>query len=81
LFEQKGLLTVITGFIPVSETFGLSKELRSATSGKAFWQNIIDHWEQVPAKLAEKVIGEVRKRKGLPAEVPPSSKFLEANES
>jgi elongation factor 2 len=81
LFEQKGLLTVITGFIPVSETFGLSKELRSATSGKAFWQNIIDHWEQVPAKLAEKVIGEIRKRKGLPAEVPPASKFLEANES
>ncbi len=79
-FEQKGLLTVITGFIPVSETFGLSKELRSATSGRAFWQNILDHWEQVPAKLAAKVIGEVRKRKGLPSEVPSASRFLEASE-
>jgi elongation factor 2 len=27
-FEQKGLLTQITGYIPVAETFGFSKELR-----------------------------------------------------
>jgi elongation factor 2 len=41
LFEQKGLLTIISGFIPVSETFGFSKELRSATSGRAFWQTVL----------------------------------------
>ncbi len=77
LFEQKGVLTVITGFIPVAETFGLSKELRSTTSGRAFWQNLHDHWEQVPEKLATKVMAELRQRKGLPSELPEANIFLE----
>ncbi|MGE5188380.1 MAG: GTP-binding protein, partial [Betaproteobacteria bacterium] len=55
-FEQKGLLTQISGFIPVSETFGFSKELRSATSGRAFWQSYFDHWEKIPVKLASQII-------------------------
>ncbi len=76
-FQQKGLLSVITAYIPVSETLGLSKQMRSATSGRAFWQNILDHWEQVPEKLAAKIILEVRKRKGLAAEVPSAGRFLE----
>jgi elongation factor 2 len=76
-FEQKGLLAVITGHVPVSETFGLSKEMRSATSGRAFWQNVFDCWQQVPEKLATKVITQVRKRKGLVLEVPSSKRFLE----
>jgi elongation factor 2 len=76
-FEQKGLLTVITGHIPVSETFSLSKEMRSATSGRAFWQNILDCWTEVPEKLAIKVISGVRKRKGLASKVPLASRFLE----
>jgi elongation factor 2 len=75
-FEQKGMSTIITGQIPVSETFGLSRLLRSATSGSALWQNVFDHWEAVPEKLSSKIITEVRKRKGLPTNVPPVSKFL-----
>jgi elongation factor 2 len=78
-FKQKGAFTVITGFIPVAETFGLSEELRSATSGRAFWQSTFDHWEKVPAKLEGKVIWEVRERKGLPSEVPKTERFLEEN--
>jgi elongation factor 2 len=78
-FEQKGAFTVITGFIPVAETFGLSEELRSATSGRAFWQTIFDHWKKVPEKLEGKVIAEVRKRKGLPSEIPRAERFLEEN--
>jgi elongation factor 2 len=78
-FEQKGAFTVITGFIPVAETFGLSEELRSATSGRAFWQLAFDHWEKVPQKLEGRVIAEVRKRKGLPSEVPKAERFLEEN--
>jgi elongation factor 2 len=76
-FQQKGLSAVITGFIPVSETFGFSKELRSATSGRAFWQSIFDHWEKMPKKLAQQVISDMRKRKGLSSEVPLPEKFLE----
>ena len=76
-FEQKGLLTAITGFIPVAETFGFSKELRSATSGKAFWQSFFDHWEKMPPKLSTQVISEMRERKGLTPEIPKPEKFME----
>ena len=79
-FEQKGVFTVITGYIPVAETFGLAAELRSATSGRAFWQSMFDRWEKVPEKLEAKIIKEVRKRKGLPSEVPGPERFLEENQ-
>ncbi len=76
-FVNKDLVTTITAFIPVAETFGLSKELRSSTSGHAFWQSNLDRWETVPEKLAPKIISEIRHRKGLPSKVPSASKFLE----
>jgi elongation factor 2 len=76
-FEQKGLLTAIKGFIPVAETFGFSKELRSATSGRAVWQSIFDHWEKLPERLSTQTITELRKRKGLAADVPKAEKFME----
>jgi elongation factor 2 len=79
-FEQKGVSTAISGFIPVAETFGLAAELRSATSGRAFWQSMFDHWEKVPAKLEAKTIKEIRKRKGLPSEIPNAERFLEENQ-
>ncbi len=77
LFEQKGLLSVISGFIPVSETFGFSKELRTATSGRAFWQSFFDHWDKIPQKLSLQVITDLRQRKGLTPDVPKPEKFLE----
>jgi elongation factor 2 len=76
-FEQKGLQTIITGFIPVSETFGFSKELRSATSGRAFWQSFFDHWEKMPPKLTAQTVTDLRERKGLSSEVPKPEKFME----
>jgi elongation factor 2 len=79
-FEQKGVSTAISGFIPVAETFGLAAELRSATSGRAFWQSMFDHWEKVPTKLEAKTIKEIRKRKGLPSEIPNAERFLEENQ-
>jgi elongation factor 2 len=79
-FEQKGILTTVTGFIPVAETFGLSQELRSTTSGRAFWQSTFDHWEKMPEKLEAKIIIETRERKGLPAEVPKPERFTEENQ-
>jgi elongation factor 2 len=77
LFEQKGQVTIISGVIPVSETFGLSKELRSATSGRAVWQTFFDHWEKMPTKLTSQVVADLRQRKGLAVEVPKSEKFME----
>ncbi|MDH4221559.1 MAG: elongation factor EF-2, partial [Candidatus Bathyarchaeota archaeon] len=75
--EQKGPVTMIRGFIPVAETFGLSAEMRSATSGHAFWQTQFDHWEKVPENVALTVIEEIRKRRGLPPEIPKPSQFID----
>lgn len=75
--EQKGALTMITGYIPVAETFGLSAEMRSATSGHAFWQCTFDHWEKVPDSVAAEVIKQIRERKGLSSEIPSPKKFID----
>jgi len=75
--EQKGPVTMINGYMPVSETFGLSADMRSATSGHAFWQTQFDHWEKVPENLALSVIEEIRKRRGLSSEIPRPSKFID----
>jgi elongation factor 2 len=75
--EQKGPLTVISGFVPVAETFGLSADMRSATSGHAFWQSAFDHWERLPENVAPDVIRTMRERRGLPHEVPTASSFID----
>ncbi len=75
--EQKGVLTMITGYIPVAETFGLSADIRSATSGHAFWQCTFDHWEKAPESVAAEVIRQIRERRGLVSEVPKPSKFID----
>ncbi len=75
--EQKGPLTMIAGFIPVAETFGLSAEMRSATSGHAFWQSAFDHWEKAPENVAAEVINTIRERRGLQPEVPSANRFID----
>jgi elongation factor 2 len=75
--EQKGPITMVTGYIPVSETFGLSADMRSVTSGHAFWQTQFDHWEKVPESIAIEVIAGIRKRRGLTEEVPKANKFID----
>ena len=75
--EQKGPITMISGFIPVAETFGLAADMRSATSGHAFWQSTFDHWEKVPENIALAVIKEIRERRGIPPEIPTADKFID----
>ncbi|MEM2249961.1 MAG: EF-Tu/IF-2/RF-3 family GTPase, partial [Candidatus Bathyarchaeia archaeon] len=75
--EQRGILTMIAGYIPVAETFGLSAEMRSATSGHAFWQCTFDHWERVPENIASEVVRRIRERKGLPPEKPTPDMFID----
>jgi elongation factor 2 len=75
--EQKGALTIIVGNIPVAETFGMATEMRSKTSGNAFWQCAFSHWEKTPEKVALGIIKQIRKRKGLPPEIPSPDKFID----
>ncbi len=75
---QQEYITIITGEIPAAETFDLSEVMRSATMGKAFWATEFYAWKPVPASLRDKVIQEIRKRKGLPPEIPKISDFVES---
>jgi len=75
--EQKGPVTMINGYIPVAETFGLSAEMRSATSGRAFWQCTFDHWERTPENISLAVVKEIRERRGLSPEIPKPDKFID----
>ncbi|KYH41048.1 MAG: translation elongation factor aEF-2 [Candidatus Bathyarchaeota archaeon B63] len=75
--EQKGALLAVDGYIPVAETFGLAADLRSATSGHAFWQSQFNHWERVPESIAKEVINEIRSRRGLPPEIPDAKRFID----
>jgi elongation factor 2 len=75
--EQRGALTNVTGYIPVAETFGLSAEMRSATSGHAFWQCTFDHWEKAPENVAAEVIKQIRERRGLSSDIPSPKRFID----
>ena len=74
---QQEYVTVVSGEIPAAETFDLSEAMRSATMGKAFWATEFSAWKPVPASLRDKVIQEIRKRKGLPPRIPQISDFVE----
>ncbi|HVP92998.1 MAG TPA: GTP-binding protein [Acidobacteriota bacterium] len=75
--EQKGALAIITGYIPVAETFGMAAEMRSKTSGSAFWQCTFDHWQRMPEKAMSEIIRQIRISKGLPPEIPSPDKFID----
>ena len=53
--EARNGAQVINAFVPLSEMFGYSTELRSTTQGRATYTMIFDHYEQVPANVAKKI--------------------------
>ena len=74
-------LIVIKAFLPVMESFGFDKDLRSSTSGQASPQMQFDHWEIMQGNPFEEnnklsdTIKSVRKRKGLDVKIPPLEKY------
>jgi elongation factor G len=55
--DHRGHLRVITAHIPLAETFGYATALRSITQGRASYTMEFDHYEQVPASIADQVAG------------------------
>jgi len=74
--EQKGPIMNVTGFIPVSESLGLSQEMRAATSGSAFWQCTFDHWAPVSDNMLMQLVRSIRERKGLAKEIPKAEDYI-----
>jgi elongation factor 2 len=75
--EQKGIISIIQGEIPASETFDLSEIMRGGTAGKAMWSTYFKAWQPVPQSIFRNLIGEIRKRKGLNPEPPNPDEFID----
>jgi elongation factor 2 len=74
---QEGDMSVIEGSAPVAELFGFASDIRGATEGRAMWNTEFLGFFPMPTNLQNQVVVEIRKRKGLKAEIPRPSDFLE----
>ncbi len=76
--QQEREQATILAKLPVSEVIkGFSNEMRSATKGKAIWYPEYAGYEKLPRELQDKVVREIRTRKGLPPEPPRPEQFID----
>jgi elongation factor G len=61
--EPKVGTQVIRALVPMAEVLRYSPDLRSMTSGRGAFTMEFDHYEELPAHLAEKVVKEAEERK------------------
>jgi elongation factor G len=58
--EQRGNAQVITAYVPLAEMFGYATDVRSTTQGRATYTMQFERYDEVPANIAEKVVGELQ---------------------
>ncbi len=75
--EQKGIIAIIQGEVPASETFDLSESMRGGTAGKAMWTTFFKSWSPVPNSIFKTLVADVRKRKGLSPEPSSPDEFID----
>ena len=66
---QESEIVEIHGQAPVSELFGFSSDIRSATEGKATWNAENAGFQTLPDNLQRETIMEIRERKGMKQEL------------
>ncbi len=67
----------LTAKMPVGEVLkGFSNELRGLTQGRAIWYMEFAGYEKLPKDLQDKIVREIRTRKGQPPEPPTPNQFL-----
>jgi elongation factor 2 len=74
---SEGEATTVIGTLPVAETFGFSNDIRAASQGRAVWNSENIGFEMLPPQLFDKVVGEIRTRKGLKPEPNPESYYAD----
>ncbi len=75
--QQKGVVNIVTGEIPASETFDLSEVMRGQTQGKAMWNTHFKSWSPAPASIQTQLLADIRKRKGLAPDPPTADEFID----
>lgn len=65
---QEGEHITVKAKLPVAEMFGLASDLRSATSGRGSHFIVDQMFERLPNELQQKIIKQIRERKGLKLE-------------
>ncbi|HEY8464609.1 MAG TPA: elongation factor G [Bacillota bacterium] len=60
--EQDGNYQVVRALAPQAEIFKYAIDLRSMTQGRADFTATFDHYEEVPAQIAETIIAEAKKQ-------------------
>jgi elongation factor 2 len=73
---QEGDLMVIEGIAPVEEMIGFSSDIRSATEGRASWNTENAGFRVLADNLQREKIMEIRERKGMKLELPPSITYI-----
>ncbi|MBI3052415.1 elongation factor EF-2 [Candidatus Woesearchaeota archaeon] len=63
--QQEGEQISVRAKMPVAEMFGLTSDLRSATEGRGNFYVVDQFFERLPFELQQKVIQQIRNRKGL----------------
>ncbi len=66
--EQEGDMMTVESKVPVAEMFGFAGDIRSATEGRCLWSTENAGFERLPEELQNKIIREIRTRKGLSPE-------------
>jgi elongation factor G len=59
--DSDGGMQVISAHVPQAELFSYATELRSITAGRGTFSATLDHYEDVPSHLAERIIQEHKK--------------------
>jgi len=67
---------VIEGIAPVEEMIGFSSDIRSATEGRASWNTENAGFRVLVDSLQPEKISEIRERKGMKQELPPSIDYI-----
>ncbi|NYZ76542.1 elongation factor EF-2 [Candidatus Micrarchaeota archaeon] len=75
--QQEEEIVTLTAKVPVSDMFGFSDDIRGATQGRALWYYEYAGFERLPKDLQDKIVGQIRERKGDKKEPPTPQDFMD----
>jgi len=75
--KQEEDVVTLTAKVPVADMFGFSDDIRGATQGRALWYYEYAGFERLPKDLQDKIVGQIRERKGDKKEPPTPQDFMD----